>query len=247
MKTIIIPTLNEEENIGRLIRLIFQYLGSNDVRIIVVDDNSTDGTHYVVRGLQEEFNGIKLIIRTEKRGLSSAVQDGARQAPDGPIVVMDADLSHDPKYLKPMFEQLSKGYDVVVGSRNVPGGGVVGWSGSRIAMSKIATLIGRLLLRIRVRDPMSGFVGVKSRDTLIHGFSDADFKFLIETLARNRDLQTVEVPIVFRDRTYGESKLGAKTILLYLALVFKLALNQPETGSLRVRAIHLNAPLQSSA
>lgn len=225
MKTVIIPTLNEEENISHLIRLIFYHLGSADVQVIVVDDNSTDGTHSVVRNLQSEYESVELIIRTNKRGLSSAVQDGARRAPEGPIVVMDADLSHHPKYLESVFEQLSKGYDVVVGSRYIEGGGIEGWTGSRLAMSRIATWVGRLLLRIRVHDPMSGFVGVRSRNILIHGFSDADYKFLIETLARNRNLRATEVPITFRDRAYGESKLGIKTIFLYLALVLKLTLS----------------------
>ena len=226
MKTVIIPTLNEEENIGRIVRLIFRHLGSMDVQIIVVDDNSTDNTHSVIRSLQTEYTGLKLIIRTNKRGLSSAVQDGARQIDDGPAVVMDADLSHNPIYLNSIFEQLSKGYDVVVGSRYTNGGGIEGWTGKRIAMSKIATFIGRLFLRIKIHDPMSGFVGVKTKDTLVHGFSDADYKFLIEILARNRSLRATEVPIVFRDRTHGKSKLGAKTIFLYLMLVFRLVFNR---------------------
>ncbi|MCK4819978.1 glycosyltransferase, partial [bacterium] len=141
------------------------------------------------------------------------------------VVVMDADLSHHPRYLPMIFEKLDAGYDVVVGSRYTAKGGTEGWPGSRIAMSKIATMIGRLLLRIRIRDPMSGFVGVKLKDILVYGSVDANYKFLIETLARNRNLRATEVPIVFRDREYGESKLGAKTILLYLSLVLKLVIN----------------------
>ena len=222
MKTVIIPTLNEEENIGNLIRLIIQNLGSDDVRVIVVDDNSKDGTHSVVRDLQSEYKGVSLLIRTKERGLSSAIRHGAKHVTEGPAVVMDAALSHHPQYLPMIFEKLDAGYDVVVGSRYTAGGGTEGWPGSRIAMSKIATMIGRLLLRIKIRDPMSGFVGVKSKDILVHGSVDANYKFLIETLARNRNLRASEVPIVFRDREYGESKLGAKTILLYLVLVLKL-------------------------
>ena len=222
MKNIIIPTLNEEKNIGPLISLIFQHLGSNNVQVIIVDDNSTDGTHAVVRRLQSKYNGVKLLVRTNRRGLSSAVQDGAKQVVEGPVVVMDGDLSHHPLYLNSIFEQLSRGYDIVVGSRYIDGGGIQGWTGMRLAMSKIATLLGRLLLRIKIHDPMSGFVGVKSKETLIHGFVDADYKFLIETLARNRNLRATEVPIIFRDRAFGQSKLGTRTIFLYLALVFKL-------------------------
>ena len=225
MKTVIIPTLNEEENIGNLIRLIIQNLGSDDVRVIVVDDNSKDGTHTVVRALQSEYKGVSLLIRTKERGLSSAIRHGAKHVTEGSVVVMDADLSHHPRYLPMIFEKLDAGYDVVVGSRYTAKGGTEGWPGSRIAMSKIATMIGRLLLRIRIRDPMSGFVGVKLKDILVYGSVDANYKFLIETLARNRNLRATEVPIVFRDREYGVSKLGAKTILLYLSLVLKLVIN----------------------
>jgi dolichol-phosphate mannosyltransferase len=222
MKTVIIPTLNEAENIGILIPLIIKHLGQDDVQIYIVDDNSSDGTHSVVRDLQSKYNGVKLFIRTKERGLSSAVRYGAEHVNDGPVVVMDADLSHHPRYLSSILEQLANGYDVVVGSRYIDGGGCEGWPGRRIAISRIATMIGRLLLRLRIRDPMSGFVGVKSKDILTDGFSDADYKFLVEILARHRNLRVTEVPIVFRDRTYGKSKLGAKTILLYLALVMRL-------------------------
>lgn len=224
MKTVIIPTLNEAENIGILVPLIIKHLGQNDVQIFIVDDNSNDGTHSVVRNLQSKYQGVKLFIRTKERGLSSAIRYGARHVIDGPIVVMDADLSHHPRYLNSILDQLANGYDVVVGSRYVDGGGCEGWPGQRIAMSKFATMIGRLLLRIKIHDPMSGFVGVKSKEILTDGFSNADYKFLVEILARHRNLRVIEVPIVFRDRTYGKSKLGARTILLYLALVMKLVI-----------------------
>ena len=224
MKTVIIPTLNEAENIGILVPLIIKHLGQNDVQIFIVDDNSNDGTHSVVRNLQSKYQGVKLFIRTKERGLSSAIRYGAKHVIDGPIVVMDADLSHHPRYLNSILDQLANGYDVVVGSRYVDGGGCEGWPGQRIAMSKFATMIGRLLLRIKIHDPMSGFVGVKSKEILTDGFSNADYKFLVEILARHRNLRVIEVPIVFRDRTYGKSKLGARTILLYLALVMKLVI-----------------------
>jgi len=225
MKTVIIPTLNEEQNIGKLIPLIFQNIGNEGVQVIVVDDNSTDGTHSVVQHLQSEYKGVKLLIRTKERGLSTAVRYGATHATEGAVVVMDADLSDNPRFLNSIFEKLDSGYDVVVGSRYVSGGGVEGWPASRIAISKIATMIGRVFLRIKIRDPMSGFVGVKSKDILAHGFVDANYKFLLEIIARNRRLRVAEVPIIFKDRQYGESKLGAKTILLYLTLVMKLTLN----------------------
>lgn len=117
MKTVIIPTLNEEENIGKLIRLIFQNIGSEGVQIIVVDDNSKDGTHSVVHGLQSEFKGVKLLIRTKERGLSTAVRYGAEHAGDSAVVVMDADLSHHPRFLNSIFEKLDSGYDIPMNIR----------------------------------------------------------------------------------------------------------------------------------
>ncbi|MHA2303422.1 MAG: glycosyltransferase, partial [Candidatus Thorarchaeota archaeon] len=96
MRTIIIPTLNEEENIGRLIHSIFHHLGTKGVEIIVVDDNSSDQTQKIVRDLAKQSNSLFLIVRKGERGLGSAVRLGASRAKDGPAVVIDADISHHP-------------------------------------------------------------------------------------------------------------------------------------------------------
>jgi len=135
---------------------------------------------------------------------------------------MDADLSHNPKYLLSMFEKLEQGFDVVVGSRYIPKGDIVGWPGSRIAISKVATTMARAVFRVPVNDPMSGFVGCRSGRLLEEGFDHADFKFLLEMLVKNRSLRVTEVPIVFHDRAKGTSKLGAITIALYIGLVLRL-------------------------
>lgn len=222
MRTIIIPTLNEEENIGRLIESIFEVIGTDDVSIIVVDDNSKDHTQSIVTGLGQRFRGVRLIVRKHVRGLGSAARLGASQAEKGPVVVMDADLSHDPKHLPAFFSCLGRGYDVVVGSRYVRGGRTEGWPGRRIAISKVATLVARLLFRLPVKDPMSGFVGCGSGPILAEGFRFADYKFLLEIMVTNRALRVTEVPIVFRDRMRGKSKLKGRTILLYLELVARL-------------------------
>ncbi|MHA2265268.1 MAG: hypothetical protein ACXAEN_22995, partial [Candidatus Thorarchaeota archaeon] len=117
---------------------------------------------------------------------------------------------------------LEKGYDIVVGSRYVEGGEIVGWPGSRIAMSKIANLLARLLFRIRVRDTMSGFVGVKSTRLLSTGFKYANYKFMLEMIVTDRSLNVFEVPIVFQDRTRGASKLDGLTIARFLLLIMRL-------------------------
>ncbi|MHA2135619.1 MAG: polyprenol monophosphomannose synthase [Candidatus Thorarchaeota archaeon] len=222
MRTVIVPTLNEEENIEPLVRSIFQHLGNDGVSVIIVDDNSSDGTHDSVRRLTEEYDGLRMIIRTDERGLASAVREGARWANDGPVAVMDADLSHDPRFLRRLFEKLEEGYDVVVGSRYIKGGKIVGWPGSRMAISKGATKIAKILLRVPITDPMSGFVACRSNEFLTSEIEHADFKFLLELLTRNRKLRVAEVPIVFLDRRRGKSKLDENTILLFLGLVFRL-------------------------
>ncbi|MBD3158889.1 MAG: glycosyltransferase [Candidatus Lokiarchaeota archaeon] len=222
LRTVIIPTYNEEENIGKLIESIYRYLDEENLEVIVVDDDSTDNTQEIVRNLTTKYDNVRLIVRTKERGLSTAVRRGAKEAHEGPVVVMDADFSHHPRFLSDMFATLEAGYDVVVGSRYTTGGKVRGWPGSRIAVSKVATLLARTLLRISVKDPVSGFVGCKSPQILARSIEHAEYKFLVETLAKNRNLRATEVPIVFQDRLWGESKLDQTTILLYIQLVFRL-------------------------
>ncbi|MFW9975129.1 MAG: polyprenol monophosphomannose synthase [Candidatus Thorarchaeota archaeon] len=218
----IIPTLNEEENIGMLINLIVKHMSSNDFEIIVVDDSSSDNTQGIVNQIRKANPSVRLIVRGYARGLGGAVRLAGSQAKDGPVIVMDADLSHHPKYLPQMFDLLAKGYDVVIGSRYARTGKVIGWPGSRIAISRIATNMARLVFRLPISDPMSGFVGFSSPDLLVHGFILGDFKFLLEILVRNWPLRVKEIPITFHERTRGRSKLGSSTIFHYLGLILSL-------------------------
>jgi dolichol-phosphate mannosyltransferase len=222
MRTVIIPTLNEAENIKPLIHSIFNHLGKHNVRIIIVDDNSTDNTHTIVEQLMQEYEELSMIVRVHEKGLGSAVREGVSHVQSGPVVVMDADFSHHPRFLPQIFERLDEGYDVVVGSRHTTGGAIVGWTGIRIAISLIATRLVAILFRVNTTDPMSGLVGCKSPHLLATGFQGEGFKFLLEILVRNPRLKITDVPIVFRDRTRGSSKLGSGTIIQFLALVVGL-------------------------
>jgi dolichol-phosphate mannosyltransferase len=197
MRTVIIPTLNEEKNIESLVHSIFYYLGKEDISIIIVDDNSSDSTRAIVKKMMDEYANLSLIVRVRVRGLGSAVREGALHVPSGSVVVMDADFSHHPCYLPRMFEKLEAGNDVVVGSRYTDGGATVGWTGSRIAISLIATHLTAMLFCIKTTDPMSGLV-------------------------RNPALRVVDVPIVFHDRVRGSSKLGSQTIIQFLTLLVRL-------------------------
>lgn len=222
MKTVIVPTLNEADNIGRLIESIFKTLGQDNVSVLVIDDDSTDGTQQIVAGLGSQYKNVRLVVRKNERGLGSAVRLGASLSGSDPVVVMDADFSHDPRFLPAIFTELGRGFDIVVGSRYAQGGMIVDWPGSRIAASKVATLIAKMIFRLPVRDPMSGFVGCRSGRLLSNGFRIADFKFLLEMMVRNPSLRVTETPIIFHDRTRGKSKLGSFTVLLYLGLVAEL-------------------------
>ena len=115
---------------------------------------------------------------------------------------------------------------MVVGSRYTEGGSIIGWTGSRIAISKIATRLSTLFFRIPTRDPMSGFVGCRSSIILVNGFEGNGFKFLLELLVKNRHLKVADVPIVFHDRVHGSSKLGSGTIFEFLTLIMKLFFHQ---------------------
>lgn len=222
MRTVIIPTLNEEGNIEPLVRSIFHYLGKEESSVVIVDDNSSDNTHSIVERLIDEYENLSIIVRVHERGLGSAVREGATHVHSGPVVVMDADFSHDPRYLPMIFEKLEAGYDVVVGSRHTKGGAIVGWTADRIVISLIATRLVALLFRVKTTDPMSGLVGCKSPRLLESGFRGSGFKFLLEILVRNPNLRVADVPIVFRDRVRGSSKLGSGTILQFLTLVTEL-------------------------
>ncbi|MHA1907862.1 MAG: polyprenol monophosphomannose synthase [Candidatus Thorarchaeota archaeon] len=222
MKTVIIPTLNEVENITKLIHCIYSYNPPEDLHIIVVDDDSKDGTQASVEQLMQQYPNLQLVVRKGAKGLSTAVREGATRVPSGHIVVMDADFSHHPSFISSLFTKLDLGYDIVVGSRYVQGGKIIGWPASRIIVSKVATMMARILLQLKISDPMSGFVAVSSPSLLVKYIIHADYKFLLELLVSNNSLSVAEVPVIFKDRLAGQSKLGGSTIMMYLKLLLRL-------------------------
>jgi len=173
--SIIIPTYNESQNIIQILRSIGENLPKNtSTEAIVIDDNSPDGTGTMV---EDYLNNVKriagytidIIHRTAKKGLSSAVLKGILYAKGETIVVMDSDFSHPPQIIPKMVEMLRKSHcDIVVASRYVQGGAIQGWSVKRKIMSKLATSIAKLGLRIGTSDPMSGFFAFKKTHTQRH-------------------------------------------------------------------------------
>ena len=226
MKTVIIPTLNEVENIAKLIHSIYTYNSPQDLHIIVVDDNSKDGTQASVEQIMHEYPNLQLIVRRGEKGLSKAVKEGASCVPSGYVTVMDADFSHHPSFISRLFARLDIGYDIAIGSRYTSGGKIIGWPVSRIIVSKVATMIARILFQLSIKDPMSGFVALSSPSLLVEHIQYADYKFLLEIITSNRSLSLTEVPVIFKDRLEGQSKLGGKGIMNYLKLLVQLVKNR---------------------
>jgi dolichol-phosphate mannosyltransferase len=221
--TLVIPTYNESENLPILLEKVFGAFGSSDLdgRVIVVDDNSPDGTWKAAEELKGKYPGLEVLRRIDKRGLSSAVLDGFSMSKSEIIGVMDADLSHPPEKIPEMVEPLLKGEaDIVIGSRYVDRGGTEDWALRRKISSRIATLA--VIGLTRVKDPMSGFFFLKREVIENVPLSPKGFKIALEILVRGKYDRVVEVPIIFRDRIYGETKLSGGVILDYLYHVAKL-------------------------
>ncbi|MBI5389925.1 polyprenol monophosphomannose synthase [Candidatus Woesearchaeota archaeon] len=214
--SLVIPTYNEKENLGDLILRILAIYKHHKIagEIIIVDDNSPDGTGDVVASLQKKIRNLKLIRRSGKFGLSSAVIEGWKLA-DGEILgVMDADFSHPPEKIVELFKAMTKGADLAIGSRYVKGGSIGRWSFVRKIISTAATAIARLFTP--VKDPLSGFFMIRKsciKDTEI---SPKGFKILLELLVKSNYKTVREIPFRFMDRTHGRSKIGVREIWNYL-------------------------------
>ena len=230
--SIIIPTYMEAETLPKLIERIEDALKSVDFEIIIVDDNSPDGTADIAEKLGKKFANIRVIRRSGKLGLGSAVMDGLKSARSQLIAVMDADLQHPPEALANMLEGLRKGCDVVIASRYVKGGGVEGLSIWRRFVSRVATMLAHVSLpkTSRVSDPLSGYFAFHKK--VINGIrlNPIGYKILLEMLVKGKYRRIYEIPFNFQRRAGGRSKLGSREILLYLKHLYSLV---KETGEYR--------------
>jgi dolichol-phosphate mannosyltransferase len=214
--TIVVPTYKEVENLPHLIDRVARMRQTHGLAIemLIVDDDSRDGSVELVRGRPESW--VEIVVRTSDRGLASAVLEGLRRARGEVLVCMDADLSHSPEIVPAMLAKLAQGADFVVGSRYVRGGTTSDdWGFVRWLNSRIATLLARPLTSIR--DPMAGFFALR-RSTFEAGrdFSPVGYKIGLELIVKCQCERVVEVPIHFEDRRFGESKLTLGQQLLYL-------------------------------
>ena len=223
-------TYNERENIGKLIPMVLQYLPTADV--LVVDDNSPDGTADVVRKMSATDSRVKLLLRTKKEGLGAATLAGFQWAIDSGydyVLNMDADFSHHPRYL-PSLQACMDFADVAVGSRYVAGGGITGWSLKRHFMSQGINWYSHVLLGAGAHDCSGAF-----RCYRISKIRQLDFKkirargyaFQEEFLYRCARVgcRIVETPIVFEDRIVGQSKINVPEIVRSLRDLFLLGLD----------------------
>jgi len=220
---VIVPTLNEAENIEGIIGRILAGGASLEMEIIVVDDGSRDETQAIVRRLSETHPVTLLARDKPKDGLAGAVLAGARAATAGAVLVIDADGSHPPEKIPDLALPVIRGErDMVIGSRYAPGGSTPGWSRKRRLMSRAASACAWPLTD--VHDALSGFFAVR-RELLAKIPPDAaGFKIALEILVRGGDaLRVAEVPISFRDRELGQSKMGPGVILTYFRRLLALS------------------------
>jgi dolichol-phosphate mannosyltransferase len=209
--TIVVPALNERENIEPLVALLAEALPDTAWEVIFVDDDSRDGTAEHLRALARVNSRVRCLQRIGRRGLSTACIEGVLASCSPYVAIMDADLQHDERLLPRMLEALeSDTVDVVIGSRYVAGSGFGDWSGGRIRISVIATRLAHLVCKAEIADPLSGFFMCRREvfEAAVRHMSGQGFKILLDLLASSPGpLRVQELPYMFRARRHGESKL----------------------------------------
>jgi dolichol-phosphate mannosyltransferase len=221
MITVILPTFNETENIKRIVPAISGVFRVENVEgeIIVVDDNSPDGTADTASALAEE-HPVRVHVRKSERGLSTAVMEGFRLAEGDICIVMDADLSHPVEKIPALIEPiLQEKCDATVGSRYITGGGCENWPLTRRIISRGAGLLARGVTTLS--DPTSGFMAI--RKNVMNGIKldPKGWKIVLEVAVKTNP-RILEVPIVFKDRKEGESKLGIRAQMDYFHHLWRL-------------------------
>lgn len=226
---VIIPTYNEAENIIKIIpEVLKNSTPENEFNILVVDDNSPDGTAKLVEDLNNEK--INILKREKKSGLGTAYVAGFHYAIKNNydyVFEMDADFSHDPKYLKGFVEKINEGYDLVIGSRYINGISVLNWPIRRLILSYLASVYTRMVTGLKVMDTTAGFMcyrvsalkQINLDEVKSNGYSfqiEMKFKFF------KKGFKITETPILFIDRLEGESKMSRKVVYEAYFMVWKL-------------------------
>ncbi len=223
---LVIPTLCEAENIGGLLNQIRSVLDPLETpyEILVVDDDSGDGTGDVVSAIAKQDSRVRLLVRKGERGLSGAILHGWRNTDAAILGVMDADLQHPPELLPKLLSAIQGGRDLVIGSRYTPGGDLGKWNPARKLLSAAAVWVTWPLQRSRLRakDPMSGFFLVRRSCLDQVPFQQSGFKLLLEVLVRGHIRSVEEIPFAFGLRYRGASKANFKVAVDYARLLARL-------------------------
>ena len=210
--SIIVPTFQESANVSRLVQELFERLGSEGWEVVFVDDDSPDGTSDLIRSLAARHSQVRCIQRIGRRGLSSACVEGMLSSSAPFLAVMDGDMQHDPAVLTDMLKLLQTSEtEIVIGSRYLAGVTHESWEGMRLAISKLATHLGRSFVPASLHDPMSGYFMLRRSlfMEIVHDLSCIGFKILLDIFASaRRPVSFREIPFIFRSRGGGASKLG---------------------------------------
>jgi dolichol-phosphate mannosyltransferase len=234
--SLVIPTYNEAHNIKGLLQEIVQVLDpllKGSYELIVVDDDSPDGTWQIVETFQREYPQIRVIRRQNERGLSTAILRGWQVATGSVLGVIDGDCQHPPDILSQLLEKIAHGADLALASRHIKGGGVSHWSFMRRFVSRGAQVIGLVILPGvvgRVSDPLSGYFLVQRSAIADRILDPVGYKILIEVIARGSIARIEEVGYVFQERQNGDSKITLYTCWQYLVHLLKLRLTLGPLG-----------------
>lgn len=239
---IVIPTLNERENIGEIIERIHSTLKTGQFEIVVVDDDSKDGTADLAREYAAKLGNIRVVQREGKLGLASAVLDGVKATDASIIGVIDADLQEPPESLPRLLARIEAGHDIVIGSRYVKGSSIEGWGYTRKFISRVAIWLAWFLLPATrgIQDPSNGYFLVR-RDVLNAELDPKGFKILMEILVKCDYGTVAEVPIDYVGRVRGESKLTSRQVTTHLGYLNKLR-NDPRNRKGAKDRLPLGAP-----
>jgi dolichol-phosphate mannosyltransferase len=229
--SLIIPTYNEKDNIAPLVERIHKALSGYNYEIVLVDDNSKDGTIEIARGLASKYP-VKVLVRQGEKGLATAVVHGLKSASGKIIGVMDADLQHPPEVLPQLIKAVDGGADMAVASRYVPGGGCPNWGLTRKIISKVALTISHLLLPAtrKVKDPLTGFFMFRRDNVNADKLKPTGWKISLEIMLMGDFRHIVEVPFIFEERSAGQSKLNSKQQIEYLKHLLSLMRRTGELG-----------------
>ncbi len=236
--SLVVPAYNERPNIEPLVERVGKALEAcgEPFELIIVDDSSPDGTAEEVRRLSASRPWLRVLVRENERDLSTAVIAGWRVAQGEVLGCMDADLQQPPELIPKLFRRLTEsGADIAVASRHVAGGGVSDWSLLRRFISWTATLMASFILPgtlSEVHDPMSGYFLVRKPVVADAPLNPVGYKILLEVLAKGDYNRAVEVPYTFEERRRGGSKMGAATVLKYLAHLLRISLETGESWRL---------------